>query len=1784
MSLKEKLRKIGCLSLVSLITFSSIQIANISKSKAVSLYAEATTSVKVVAENINITAFGAGHSDLFEINLGGTRAFCLDYGKGCKTGHKYAQVGGSVNSKIAQVLNWYNDQKDQNGYGEDFVYGMAQATIWAIKQGKVDDDTLAEAYEKLLVHYASGGAAGHGLAFVQIYYKGNGNGNAILEYSTAGSFQTWSYGSSSEQKLVVPRSVPDITYPEVRYKTVSSTKTYSKTENIKVQVNKADIDTKNKLSDVAFDFYKDGIKGGSAVTNYEGVAEYTFTTDFSKQATVTKDYCSNYSSLSIPNQGLVTGYTSKATAQAAADAEALEQAKKLAEVGSGEEHTYRVVETSTKTNYWLNPETATYEKKHTGEGTVEFNIGNKRQVGSITITKRDSETNNLVDNATYGLYARNPIIHPDGKTGQLYAKDQLVGAFPKTANNGTASLTNLYLGQYYVKEITAPSGYLHSSDVYNVDLNYAGQNIQVTDTSTTVKDKVQRASVNLIKQDKELNNGSKNPDIFDFNKDGSQGDASRIGAIYGLYAREDIVHADGASGIVTYNQIKDSIYELKATKGTGLSVKNVRATAGTLLATIKTDSNGEFGFEHLYNGKYFIKEIEPSTGYILDTTEYDFNLSYTNQSETVVTKNDTVLEQVAKQAFDLFKAGHVSGTSTNAKPLENVEFTVWLESDIQSFVKQGKTLVEAKQLAPVYDKLTTKADGTASSIELPHGKYRVAETSAAVDYATADDFFVTVNDDSRVHQSWTNNVIIDEKFTGLIQAIKLDKETGKQVKLEGVEFKIKNLDKNEYVGYWEWLPFPHYVSSWTTNSEGYVRLQEEFEAGHYQLEEVKAPDGYLLDTEPVKFQISNKSMYEIAEDGKTPLIKTYKSDTSVKGQISVEKKGEVLVGFNEKTGKFIYEQRGLANAKYNVIAKEDILDPSNDGTVLFKKGTVVETLVTGKDGKATTRKLPLGKYEIVEVEAPSGMVLNKNSQTVELKYKDQYTAIVMGSSSFVNERQRVEAKVVKVDSEQSTFGLSGGEFNFVAKDDIKNADGTVIVKANTVINKFVSDMNGEMSISEMDLPLDYDFELIETKAPIGYILDSTPVALNTDYQGQNIKKIVISKTKTNKATEVDFSKIDVTTGKELPGNHMTVFEKDNQGSSFETWISGDKPHTIKNLETDVKYILRETSSVKGFYLATDVEFEIDQKGNVYIYKDGNKVPAKDHLIVMENDLVKGRLDWNKQGEIFTHTDIGQNEFGKVETPVWEQSNLLQAEITIYAAEDITLGNDVTYYKADEKIQTLESDWESVQSKELPVGQYYYIETRVPHGYIGDTSKHYFEIEDNQKNELQVITSTLANERAKVNIDVKKVLEKQNLFINNNAYKDIMFGVFAREDICNYMGEVAIENGTMIYTSGINENGMLVLTDIIDLPIGAYYIQELATNDQYILNDNQYDFEIGYPGSDVTEFTIQINGGTIENKLARGSIQVKKIDSLDGDKKLENIEFNISTNKDMSNIFKTLKTDNNGYVIFNELELGTYYVQEAKQADGYLLNNHIYQVEITKDGDILTIECENQPTEMTFSKLDETGVKELPGATIKVVEKDSGKIIDKWTSNNENHIINYLIEGKEYIMQEISAPYGYSIAEEIVFVAKSGKKITMKNELILTDIQINKIDLNTKKMINLDVEFTMYSDAECTKVLKVVKGKGTTIFKDIPYSEVYFKETNAPKGYILSNEVKKVVINDKLEGVGKTHSFIYYNSLKSSPKTDDSTNISLYILLSGACGLILFNVLTNKKKENNDEID
>ena len=491
---------------------------------ATTLFNEATLKVLKSSKEYNLTPAGVNKKGvIYRMELDGTTGFCMDAGQHAKSGNKYARRDDlKPNETYRRLISYalYEDVVARTlgttiGQWSDSNYALAQALVWGYSEGCTSYET-ALLIDIVLSDVSAGWRESKEKNLERLGYEefidliGKTWVNNALNFTKKAINTLYIYdcGISGYQRIL---STETGDAQIIKYDDVTSSKSYTAKESVKLSIIKTDKDTKKPLSNVSFDLYKDNVKVTTVTTDTNGAASYTFTAESTKTATSTKEYCSNYNQLSIPNQKRVNAdYYSKADAQAAADAEALAKAKAEAEKMFSTKHTYKAVETKTKEAYYLEPSTTTQSTSYAsggGSGTITFNFTNTRQLGTIDVTKKDAETNYLVDGAVYGLYARENIVHPDGKTGVVYTKDSLVATFPKTGTNGKATLNNLYLGKYYVKEITAPAGYILSKETYNVDLTYDGQNVSVTDSSATVTDKVQRGGAGILAHDSHYSNG-----------------------------------------------------------------------------------------------------------------------------------------------------------------------------------------------------------------------------------------------------------------------------------------------------------------------------------------------------------------------------------------------------------------------------------------------------------------------------------------------------------------------------------------------------------------------------------------------------------------------------------------------------------------------------------------------------------------------------------------------------------------------------------------------------------------------------------------------------------------------------------------------------------------------------------------------------------------------------------------------------------------------------------------------------------------------------------------------------------------------------------------------------------------------------------------------------------------------------------------------------------------------------------------------------------------------------
>lgn len=818
---------------------------------------------------------------------------------------------------------------------------------------------------------------------------------------------------------------------------------------------------------------------------------------------------------------------------------------------------YKVKEKSAPNGFLVNQQTFTLDV--TIGNTASVTIFNNEPTGKINIIKT-SENNDKVAGAKFNIIADGNIVSANGKL--LYASGTIVDTVVSGAN-GIAGTKNIPLGNYKVKEIEVPTGYLLNTNEFKVSLKYANQDTPVILADTTIVNKEPLGQIELKKEiDSNVTNGL-------------EGDVFLSSIEYGLYAREDIKNVAGSKTHYTKDQ---------------------------LISSKELNQNRSIIWDNLPMGKYYLKELKTNNSLLINNSPIDVVLSYKDMSTAYISVKTKTSDIIASQHIQIFKEGIKEGEAGVVPGLKGAEFTFVLNSDYE---KVGY------EKAKKYFVGTTDDNGYLTTSRLPYGVYRVKETKTPEGYYGTSDFLVKVEKDSSLYEigyQIKKVTINNVPFESLLKIVKKDSKSNKVILKEGASFKVKNLDTNEYVSYIDWSCFPNIVvDQWATHKDGSITLNTKLKKGRYQLEEIKAPNGYLISKEPLLFEINDQT-YDISSDGKTPITTVEFKDETVTGKIRLEKRGEILEDY--KDGKFIYKLNGLKGAKFGVYANEDILCPTNDQSVLYKKGMLVCTLITDEEGKAISEKLPLGEYECKEIEAPYGYVLNEEVKTFSLSYKDEVTDIVYQDIEVINDRQKVKVNVSKKDQDTLKY-LDNAELSLIANKDIYNYLGKKIVNEGTVIetirSSFLSsvsfnidlpvDMHNELSTSLIDDDInvignkDAMFLVKETKQPDGYLSKKVHYYIDTSYTHQKEHTLIYEYDFLNKQTQSEIHKIDAETLMQLEGAKLQVIDT-VKNNVIDEWISDGTGHKINGLVVDRNYILREVSAPVGYQISPDMEFNI----------------------------------------------------------------------------------------------------------------------------------------------------------------------------------------------------------------------------------------------------------------------------------------------------------------------------------------------------------------------------------------------------------------------------------------------------------------------------------------------------------------------------------------------------------------------------------------------------------------
>ncbi len=509
-----------------------------------------------------------------------------------------------------------------------------------------------------------------------------------------------------------------------------------------------------------------------------------------------------------------------------------------------------------------------------------------------------------------------------------------------------------------------------------------------------------------------------------------------------------------------------------------------------LLDTYTTDKNGYFITKYYpCDSGYYIKEISASEGYLIDEEYYDLYCPPRYYTEEFNDEGMTVYEMIIRGTIRIAK--HTDNGDTKIEtPETGAEFQIYLKS--------AGSYENAKET----ERETLKIDdtGIVETKKLPYGIYTVVQTKGWEGKEKINPFDVNICEDGKAYGYIINNAT----FKSYIEIVKKDIETGKTIPASGIGFKVRNTDTGEYVVQKINYPTPTDIEIYYTDETGKLMMPYALEYGNYEIIEQHTAYGYVLDKTPVAFKI----------DGSKETVTVVKSNIAQKGTITVDKSGEVFYSAVAENGVYqpVYSVLGLAGAVYEITATEDIVTP--DGTVRYTKGQVVDTVTTDENGKATSKELYLGKYEVKEITAPYGMVLNQTPVNVELKYMGEDVKVTSTSVSFTNERQKAVIVLTKDLEKDNDFAIGLGDeilnvkFGLFATEAMTAHDGTTIPK-DALIETAFCDKDGKITF-KTDIPVGASVYAQEIEADNHYILSDEKYPVTFEYKGQDVSVTEIS--------------------------------------------------------------------------------------------------------------------------------------------------------------------------------------------------------------------------------------------------------------------------------------------------------------------------------------------------------------------------------------------------------------------------------------------------------------------------------------------------------------------------------------------------------------------------------------------------------------------------------------------------------------------------------------------------
>lgn len=749
-----------------------------------------------------------------------------------------------------------------------------------------------------------------------------------------------------------------------------------------------------------------------------------------------------------------------------------------------------------------------------------------------------------------------------------------------TVTNGKIEIDKLKKGNYFIKEKSSPSGYLLNTDTYKVQIkpNETTKQAIVNDEPT--------GEITLIKTDKNTGNSNR--------VDGTShhGDVNLKGTEYTLYAKEDIYNVKKT---IKYFFKDEEIAKFTFDEyGTATVIVTNKATPAKLSVEGST-------LKGLPMGSFYAKETYVVEGYMQDTQEHTYTLSYKDMNTPVIKIGDTLKNTVQKAKFEVIKIS--TNTNTTAPVIANAEFTAILTKYVDYYGSFDEAKKHLDQYAEdEYSIFKTGADGHGVSGLLAYGEYTVYETYTPSDeIETVEPFYIKIDrNSSGVIKEYIEN---DAPFESYLKMIKIDKNTGKKVTFSNATFKLYRLNENNE---WEKVKCKtglFNTDKWKTDKTGLTVTEDKLKAGTYKIDEIELPTGFLQLEDELTFKInrSNKTL-EFDEDYDAYITITVENEQPT-GTLKLDKS----VAIRQDVDTSLIDISDLSKIKFKLTAKEKIIDYA-DGSTIYEKGQEVGTYNLTKEGKLEVKKLPMGKYELEEIETLDGLALDNTKHEIVFKQEDTKTKVYTNEEKFVNDTTIVEF---------SKTDITGDK-------ELKGATLTVTDNNGNVIDRWVS---GEKTHKIEGLKAGEKYTLKEEIQ-----VDSYVKATDIEFTVENTKKIQ-KVTMIDKV--VDMSKVDIG-GNEIEGAEMQVL--DHEGNIVDEWVSGKEAHKISGLEEGKSYILHEEVCVDGFVKATDIEFEVSYD------KETQHLEMVDKIVdVTKTDMVNGE---EVEGAKLVVTDKEGNEIDK----------------------------------------------------------------------------------------------------------------------------------------------------------------------------------------------------------------------------------------------------------------------------------------------------------------------------------------------------------------------------------------------------------------------------------------------------------------------------------------------------------------------------------------------------------